>query len=58
MSICKFMFLLRIIVFIVIVIIALPYLKKGADVVMKRMPSEISNSINNLTKQVKEINKK
>jgi|APGre2960657468_1045069.scaffolds.fasta_scaffold718648_1 hypothetical protein len=52
------MFLLRIIVFIVIVIIALPYLKKGADVVMKRMPSEISNSINNLTKQVKEINKK
>ncbi len=58
MSICKFMFLLRIIVFVVIVIIALPYLKKGADVVMKRLPSEVSDSVKNLAKQVKEVNKK
>jgi hypothetical protein len=50
------MFLVRIIIFIVIVIVALPYLKKGSDVVMKRMPSEISDSINKITKQVKEIN--
>lgn len=59
------MFLLRIIVFIVIIIITLPYLKKGADAVMKRIPSEISNPINKtikqsqeITKQVKELNKK
>ena len=52
------MFLLRIIVFIAIVAFTYPYLKKGSDFVMKRVPSEVSNSINNLTKQVKEINKK
>jgi hypothetical protein len=52
------MFLLRIIVFIAIVMFTYPYLKKGADVVMKRIPSEVSGSINKLTKQVKEINKK
>ena len=59
------MFLLRIIVFIIIVIFTLPYLKKGADVVLKRIPSEISDSVNKkikqgkeITKQVKELNKK
>ena len=52
------MFLLRIIVFIVIIIFTLPYLKKGTDIVMKRIPSEVSNSVNKITKQVKEINKK
>jgi hypothetical protein len=52
------MFLLRIIVFIAIVMFTYPYLKKGADIVMKRIPSEASGSINKLTKQVKEINKK
>jgi hypothetical protein len=52
------MFLLRIIVFIVIIIFTLPYLKKGADIVMERMPSDFSNSVNKITKQVKEINKR
>ena len=52
------MILLRIIVFIVIIIFTLPYLKKGADIVMKRIPNEVSNSVNKITKQVKEINKK
>ena len=58
------MFLLRIIVFIVIIIIALPYLKKGADVLFKRLPSELSTPIkktlektNKVTKQIKEIKK-
>jgi hypothetical protein len=51
------MFLLRIIVFIGMVMFAYPYLKKGADVVMKRIPSEVSGSINKLTNQVKEIKK-
>ncbi len=49
------MFLLRIIVFIVIIIFTLPYLKKGADIVMKRIPNEFSNSVNNLKKQAKEV---
>ena len=59
------MFLLRIIVFIVIIILTLPYLKKGANAVMKRIPSEISNPINKTikqskeaTKRIKELNKK
>ena len=54
----QIMFLLRIIVFIAIIAFAYPYVKKGSDFVMKRIPSDVSNSINNLTKQVKEINKK
>lgn len=49
------MFLLRIIVFIAIVAFAYPYLKKGSDFVMKRVPSEVSGSIKKITKQVKDI---
>jgi len=52
------MFLLRIIIFIIIVIVTLPYLKKGSEVLLKRMPSEVSDSINKIAKQAKEINKK
>jgi hypothetical protein len=51
------MFLLRIIVFIAIIILTLPYLKKGANAVMKRIPSEISNPINKTIKQGREITK-
>ena len=51
------MFLLRIIVFIAIIILTLPYLKKGANAVMKRIPSEISNPINKTIKQSKETTK-
>lgn len=52
------MFLLRIIIFIVMIVFAYPYLKKGADFVLKRVPSEVSNSVNNLKKQAKEVIKK
>ena len=46
------MFLLRIIVFIVIIIIALPYIKKGADSVMKSVPG-VSKVVNDVTDKVK-----
>jgi hypothetical protein len=58
------MFLLRIIVFIAIFIITLPYIKKGADAFFKRLPSELSTPIkktleetNKITKEIKEIKK-
>ena len=50
------MFLLRIIVFIVIIIIALPYIKKGADSVMKAVPG-VSKVVNDVTDKVKSVNK-
>lgn len=46
------MFLLRIIVFIVAIIIALPYIKKGADAVMKEVP-EVSKMVNDVVDKVK-----
>jgi hypothetical protein len=55
------MFLLRIIVFIVIIAFAYPYVKKSSDFIMKRVPDEVKGSISNIAKQVKnikEINKK
>jgi|GEM_PF-2327056 len=50
------MFLLRIIVFIVIIIIALPYIKKGADAVMKEVPG-VSKVVNEVTDKVKSATK-
>jgi len=46
------MFLLRIIVFIVIIIIALPYIKKGAEAVMKEVPG-VSKVVNDVVDKVK-----
>ena len=46
------MFLLRIIVFIVIIIIALPYIKKGADALMKEVPG-VSKVVNDAVDKVK-----
>ena len=46
------MFLLRIIVFIVIIIIALPYIKKGADALMKEVPG-VSKVVNDVVDKVK-----
>jgi hypothetical protein len=48
------MFLLRIIVFIVIIIIALPYIKKGADAVMKEVTG-VSKVVNDVTDKVKSV---
>ena len=48
------MFLLRIIVFIVIIIIALPYIKKGADAVMKEVPW-VSKVVNDVTDKIKSV---
>ena len=52
------MFLLRIIIFIVLIAIAYPYLKKGSDFVIKRLPNEVSGSINKVNQQLKDIIKK
>ena len=46
------MFLLRIIVFIAIIILALPYIKKGADAVMKEVPG-VSKVVNDVVDKVK-----
>jgi len=53
------MFLLRIIVFIVIIIITLPYIKKGADALMKEVPvvSKAVKAVNNVADKVKSVNK-
>ena len=51
------MFLLRIIVFIVIIIIALPFIKKGKEMVMKNVPG-VSKVVNNVTDKVKSATKK
>ncbi len=50
------MFLLRIIVLIVIIIIALPYIKKGADAVMRQVPG-VSKVVNEVTDKVKSATK-
>jgi hypothetical protein len=50
------MFLLRIIVLIVIILIALPYIKKGADAVMRQVPG-VSKVVNEVTDKVKSATK-
>ena len=50
------MFLLRIVVLIVIILIALPYIKKGADAVMRQVPG-VSKVVNEVTDKVKSATK-
>jgi len=52
------MFLLRIIIFIAIVIFTLPYIKKGADTIMNRIPEDLSNSLKKTAKEATEKVKK
>ena len=49
------MFLLRILVFIVIIAFAYPYVKKGSEFFFKRIPAEVTAPIKKITKQVKEL---